>query len=107
MIPSQYQTMALRILSGPDDSGRLLANACPPVPAWHLTTCRSAFFFCNIMGAFVAVDPLLPIRTLAGIALLAMVSAFIYVLRHLRRLNGKPWLRIWYRARSDHVIIWC
>ena len=36
----------------------------------------------------VAMDPLLPIRILALIALIAVVSAFVYVLRHLRKIES-------------------
>lgn len=36
---------------------------------------------------FLAVDPLLPIRILAVIALIAVIAAFIYVLRHLKRIE--------------------
>ena len=32
-------------------------------------------------------DPLLPIRILAGIALFALLVAFVYVLRHLRQIE--------------------
>jgi hypothetical protein len=34
-----------------------------------------------------ATDPLLPIRILAIIALVAVIAAFIYVLRHLKRIE--------------------
>ena len=36
----------------------------------------------------LASDPLMPIRILALIALIAVISAFIYVLLHLRRLES-------------------
>jgi hypothetical protein len=37
---------------------------------------------------FVAVtDPLLPIRVVASIALMAVITAFIYVLGHLRKIE--------------------
>jgi hypothetical protein len=32
-------------------------------------------------------DPLLPIRILAGLGLVAVVSAFVYVFSHLRRIE--------------------
>jgi len=32
-------------------------------------------------------DPLLPIRILAGLALLAVIVAFVYVFRHLKRIE--------------------
>ena len=35
----------------------------------------------------LAADPLLPIRVLAIIALVAVIAAFIYVLRHLKRIE--------------------
>ena len=35
----------------------------------------------------LAVDPLLPIRILAAIAFIAVINAFIYVLRHLKRIE--------------------
>jgi hypothetical protein len=35
----------------------------------------------------LATDPLLPIRILAIIALLAVISAFVYVLRHLNKIE--------------------
>jgi hypothetical protein len=41
----------------------------------------------RIAPEVLATDPLLPIRILAGIALIAVVSAFIYVLRHLRKIE--------------------
>ena len=37
--------------------------------------------------SFLATDPLLPIRILALAALIAVVSAFIYVLRHLQKIE--------------------
>jgi hypothetical protein len=36
---------------------------------------------------FLATDPLLPVRILALVALIAVVSAFIYVLRHLQKIE--------------------
>ncbi len=44
----------------------------------------------------LAADPLLPIRILALIALAAVISAFVYVLRHLRRIEGM--------IRTDHLV---
>ena len=35
----------------------------------------------------LATDPLLPVRIVAGIAFIAMICAYIYVLRHLRRIE--------------------
>lgn len=35
----------------------------------------------------LATDPLLPIRILAGVAFVAMSCAFLYVLRHLRKIE--------------------
>lgn len=35
-----------------------------------------------------ATDPLLPIRVMAVVALLAVIGAFIYVLRHLKKIEG-------------------
>lgn len=35
----------------------------------------------------LATDPLLPIRILALIALIAVASAFVYVLRHLQKIE--------------------
>ena len=35
-----------------------------------------------------ATDPLLPVRILAGVALIAVIAAFIYVISHLRRIEG-------------------
>ena len=42
-----------------------------------------------LLSAFFAVAPpaLLPIRILAVIALVAVISAFIYVLRHLKKIE--------------------
>ncbi len=40
------------------------------------------------LGFFLATDPLTPIRVLAGIALIAVIVAFIYVLTHLRKIEG-------------------
>ncbi len=37
--------------------------------------------------AVLATDPLLPIRILALIALIAVASAFVYVLRHLQKIE--------------------
>jgi hypothetical protein len=34
-----------------------------------------------------ASDPLLPIRILAGLALLAVIVAFVYIFRHLKRIE--------------------
>ncbi len=36
---------------------------------------------------FLAADPLLPVRVLALIVLMAVVAAFIYVVRHLRTIE--------------------
>lgn len=36
---------------------------------------------------FLATDPLLPIRILASIALVAVITAFIYVVRHLKKIE--------------------
>jgi hypothetical protein len=36
----------------------------------------------------LASDPLFPIRVLAGIAFIAVVCAFVYVLRHLRKIEN-------------------
>ena len=35
----------------------------------------------------LATDPLLPVRIVAGIAFVAMIRAFVYVLRHLRNIE--------------------
>lgn len=40
-----------------------------------------------IVAEVLPTDPLLPIRILAGIALIAVISAFVYVLRHLRKIE--------------------
>ncbi|MFL6590369.1 MAG: hypothetical protein ACJ8M4_09375 [Chthoniobacterales bacterium] len=37
--------------------------------------------------SFLATDPLLPIRILALVALIAVIAAFIYVLRHLQKIE--------------------
>ena len=39
------------------------------------------------MTQLLATDPLLPIRILAVIAFIAMIYAFVYVLRHLRKIE--------------------
>lgn len=36
---------------------------------------------------FLAADPLMPIRILAGIALIAVIVAFLYVVTHLRKIE--------------------
>jgi len=36
---------------------------------------------------FLATDPLLPIRILAFVALIAVICTFIYVLRHLQKIE--------------------
>jgi len=36
----------------------------------------------------LAVDPLTPIRFMAVVALLAVIAAFVYVLRHLKKIEG-------------------
>ena len=36
---------------------------------------------------FVVADALLPIRIVASIALVAVITAFIYILRHLRKIE--------------------
>ena len=36
---------------------------------------------------FLASDQLLPIQILAGLALLAVIAAFVYVFRHLKRIE--------------------
>jgi hypothetical protein len=40
-----------------------------------------------IITQFLATDPLLPIRIVAIIAFIAMICAFVYVLRHLRKIE--------------------
>jgi hypothetical protein len=35
----------------------------------------------------LATDPLLPLRIVAGIAFIAMICAYVYVLRHLRKIE--------------------
>jgi hypothetical protein len=35
----------------------------------------------------LATDPLLPVRIVAGIAFIAMICAFVYLLRHLRKIE--------------------
>ncbi len=35
----------------------------------------------------LATDPLLPVRIVAGIAFIAMICAYTYVLRHLRKIE--------------------
>ena len=44
----------------------------------------------------LATDPLLPVRIVAGIAFIAMICAFVYVLRHLRRIEKT--------IVSDHLV---
>jgi hypothetical protein len=39
------------------------------------------------MTQLLATDPLLPIRILAVIGFIAMIYAFVYVLRHLRKIE--------------------
>jgi len=41
----------------------------------------------NYYPSLLAADALLPIRVLAVIALLAVIGVFIYVLRHLRKIE--------------------
>ena len=35
----------------------------------------------------LAANPLLPVRIVAGIAFVAMICAYVYVLRHLRKIE--------------------
>jgi hypothetical protein len=35
----------------------------------------------------LATDPLLPVRIVAAIAFVAMICAYVYVLRHLRKIE--------------------
>lgn len=44
-------------------------------------------FSVRYLPLILAVDPLLPIRVLAVVALLAVIAAFIYVLRHLQKIE--------------------
>lgn len=39
------------------------------------------------LTSILAIDPLLPIRILAFLALGAVVAAFVYVVRHLRKIE--------------------
>lgn len=50
---------------------------------------RSKRYYCLMhhLPVFLAADPLLPIRILAVVALVAVIAAFIYVLRHLQRIE--------------------
>jgi hypothetical protein len=48
---------------------------------------RSQFERMLTMSILFATDPLLPIRILAGIALVAVIATFVYVLRHLREIE--------------------
>lgn len=43
--------------------------------------------FMKHLGPFLAADPLLPIRALALIALTTVIVAFIYVVRHLKKIE--------------------
>lgn len=48
----------------------------------------SSQFILHPAVAFLAVtDPLLPIRVLALVALIAVIGTFIYVLRHLQKIE--------------------
>lgn len=42
----------------------------------------------NGLPLLLAADPLLPIRVLAVLALVAVIAAFIYVFRHLQKIEG-------------------
>lgn len=40
-------------------------------------------------AAFIlAADPLMPIRVMAVVALVAVIAVFVYVLRHLKKIEG-------------------
>jgi hypothetical protein len=41
-------------------------------------------------------DPLTPIRLMAVLALVAVIAAFLYVLRHLKKIEGT--------IRADHLV---
>lgn len=41
----------------------------------------------NYHAFIAAADPLLPIRIVAGVALVAVIAVFVYVLRHLRQIE--------------------
>ena len=41
----------------------------------------------GIVPLFLAADPLLPIRIMAVIALAAVIAVFVYVLRHLGKIE--------------------
>lgn len=42
----------------------------------------------NQASFLLATDPLTPIRVLAFVALIAVVAVFVYVLRHLKKIEG-------------------
>jgi len=43
----------------------------------------------NDIAVLLATDPLLPIRILSGMALVAVLATFAYVLRHLRQIERR------------------
>ena len=45
------------------------------------------WFAMSIVPLFLAADPLLPIRIMAVIALVAVIAVFVYVLRHLGKIE--------------------
>ncbi len=47
----------------------------------------SQLVLCSSVVSFLATDPLLPIRILAFVGLIAVVFTFIYVLRHLQKIE--------------------
>lgn len=42
----------------------------------------------NHLTFLLAADPLMPIRFMAVLALLAVIAAFVYVLRHLKKIEA-------------------
>jgi hypothetical protein len=42
----------------------------------------------NQLSFLLATDPLTPVRVLACIALIAVVAVFVYVLQHLKKIEG-------------------
>jgi hypothetical protein len=63
------------------------------------------------IAQLLAADPLLPVRIVATVAFIAMICAFVYVLRHLRQIEktivGDNLVPSELGARNNMVLMVC
>lgn len=92
-------------------TGRSSTKRGPDKPAGTRAPPDVRSTFVSPLLFLAAADPLLPIRIVAGIALLAVIVAFVYVLRHLRSIEQTivkdNMIPTQHGARTNVVLIVC